>query len=636
MARKVIPKVIYTVLVLLIFFVATAVFIYQFKYFAKILPQNLMPAFVKISDLVRATFASKVKVIKEYCMECHVIESRFSQFHNPNVIGCTGCHLGNPNTLEKAIAHEGIIRFPGNLAGIEFTCGRTECHSEISKRVLKSIMTTMSGVVSVDKYAFGEIKSPSGKFKINEIGSSPADVHLRNLCASCHLGKEKNEFAQLSQVSRGGGCLACHLLYDSISFAELKVYRARRDFAPKYHPEISMNVRDIACFGCHSRSGRISTNYQGLMETTLSEPPFGLDTNFVQLQDGRVFIKTTPDVHFTKGISCIDCHTSRELMGNGIEYEHKEEQVEIGCADCHPSNEPNVLPFVLLDDETKKILRMRSVGDYQNAMYVVIGKTKKGFVNVYFQNNQIIVQSKTNGRKWSSPRRSEKCIEHGKLHPNLDCVACHTKWVPRCVSCHTHYDPEEVGWDNLLEVETRGCWVENVGIFTASEPTLGNVFINGKNIVKAFIPGMILKIDGSKFPNDKFQREARLYAPTFSHTISKNVPKCKECHLNPIVIGFGDGQLKLKLAGSSSRFEFIPTYPADDGKIAKDGWIQFKSKVRGLSTRANTYSLMQEQIQRILRVGSCFACHDWNTEKAMRIFSKNYVKQVKKSCILPS
>ncbi|MFN3781205.1 MAG: hypothetical protein ACK4SO_03405, partial [Candidatus Kapaibacteriota bacterium] len=236
MARKVISKVLYSAFMLLISIVATAVFVYQFKYFAKILPQYLVPTIVKISNLVRGAFAPKAKVIREYCMECHQIETRFSQFHNPNVIGCSSCHLGNPNTSEKSIAHEGIIRFPGNLASIEFTCGRDECHSELSKRVLSSIMTTMSGVVSVDRYAFGEIKSPTGKFKINEIGFSPADVHLRNLCASCHLGKEKKEFAQSSQVSRGGGCLACHLLYDSIAFAELEVYRARRDFAPKYHP----------------------------------------------------------------------------------------------------------------------------------------------------------------------------------------------------------------------------------------------------------------------------------------------------------------------------------------------------------------------------------------------------------------
>lgn len=633
MARKVILKVFFTALLLAIVIISIVV-IYHFKYF-EILSQKLVPFFAKIAKVVHTTLGPKTIVVKEYCLECHQVESKFSQYHNPNVIGCSGCHLGNPKSRDKMIAHNGIIKIPGNLASIELTCGRSECHLEISKRVLTSLMTTMSGVVSVDKFAFGEAKSPTGKFKVFEIDSSAADMHLRNLCASCHLAKEKNEFSALVQLSRGGGCVACHLVYDSTTLAELEIYRTRRDFAPKYHPEISMNVPDKACFGCHSRSGRISTNYQGLVETTLLEPPSGLDTNFVQLMDGRVFARNTPDVHFTKGIICTDCHTSRELMGDGRQYEHKEEQIEISCIDCHPSNKPDFLLFDSLDIETKKILQIRYQGNIQSQKFVVISKVRKGYVNVYFQNNQIIVQSKTNGKIWISPKRSEQCIEQGKLHERLDCVACHTKWVPRCISCHTRYEPDEVGWDNLTEKETRGCWVEKGDMFSLGEATLGNISLDGKITVKTFVPGMILSIDGSRFPSKRFQREARLFAPTFSHTISRNVPKCKECHLNPLVIGFGDGQLKLNFIGSYSQFEFIPTHPSDKSKIAKDGWIEFQSKINGQTTRSNTYSLTYNQIRQILRVGSCFACHNWNLQKTLEIFSKNFMEHTRKNCIVP-
>ena len=37
----------------------------------------------------------------------------------------------------------------------------------------------------------------------------------------------------------------------------------------KVHPSVSLKVSDNHCFGCHSRSGRISTNYEGWHETTL-------------------------------------------------------------------------------------------------------------------------------------------------------------------------------------------------------------------------------------------------------------------------------------------------------------------------------------------------------------------------------
>jgi len=74
------------------------------------------------------------------------------------------------------------IRDRGNLANARQTCGTTNCHPEIIPRVNLSLMTTNSGIVTVDRFVFGETDSPDILSHIKEIGFTAADQHLRNLC----------------------------------------------------------------------------------------------------------------------------------------------------------------------------------------------------------------------------------------------------------------------------------------------------------------------------------------------------------------------------------------------------------------------------------------------------------------------
>jgi len=47
----------------------------------------------------------------------------------------------------------------------------------------------------------------------------------------------------------------------------------------------------------------------------------------------------TPDVHFAKGMGCMDCHTAREIHGDGIEYKSMKEKgaMDVKCEQCHES-----------------------------------------------------------------------------------------------------------------------------------------------------------------------------------------------------------------------------------------------------------------------------------------------------------
>lgn len=47
----------------------------------------------------------------------------------------------------------------------------------------------------------------------------------------------------------------------------------------------------------------------------------------------------TPDVHFKSGMTCMDCHTAREVHGDSIEYVSMKQQgaMDVTCEECHES-----------------------------------------------------------------------------------------------------------------------------------------------------------------------------------------------------------------------------------------------------------------------------------------------------------
>ena len=108
---------------------------------------------------------SKIEnVSKESCLTCHQNTKGYSGYHNPELIGCASCHLGNINSKDKEKSHKGMILIPGNLSDAKETCGK--CHPNELAKIENSLMTTNSGLVAVNKYIFGEADSPNGQYHI--------------------------------------------------------------------------------------------------------------------------------------------------------------------------------------------------------------------------------------------------------------------------------------------------------------------------------------------------------------------------------------------------------------------------------------------------------------------------------------
>ena len=126
----------------------------------------------------------------ESCLQCHQNTKGFSNYHNPEEIGCTSCHLGNGISLIKDEAHRNMVLVPGNLSDAKETCGK--CHASELQKIENSLMTTNSGIIAVHKFVFGESDSLNHHYHIKNLQHSAADKHLRDLCANCHLGAEKS------------------------------------------------------------------------------------------------------------------------------------------------------------------------------------------------------------------------------------------------------------------------------------------------------------------------------------------------------------------------------------------------------------------------------------------------------------
>lgn len=560
---------------------------------------------------------SKLKIIGgrvEGCMSCHNAMTGFSEAHKPEYIGCYACHGGDPLTLDKNLAHRRMYVVPGNLSNASAACGNTGCHPSVTERVPTSLMASLTGIVNVDRWVFGENKTPDGLANVHDIGhQSASDVHLRNLCAGCHLGMEKTVPGQHEWIDRGGGCLACHLNYDEKSLSSLHRLKQQRtsEYFPEFHPAINLNIKNDHCNSCHSRSGRISMNYEGWHETNLKpEEARGRD-DLKTLPDQRVFIRQPADVHHTAGMLCVDCHGSYEVMGDENQYMHKEDAVKIQCSDCHAKKALQKSLITRTDQETQLIAWLRNYTT-EGEQVVLTQKADRPLVNTRVEEDGNVLKliKKSGAGKVVMKPPATVCSE-GKVHMRLSCEACHTGWAPQCIGCHNAYEPETMGFDMLTRKPRKGTWVEFSAEGIAGLPVLGvnendNTVAGGK--ITTFVPGMIMTIDKQSFNHADAQSFHRLYAPVSAHTTQTAGRSCVSCHNNPQALGFGRGSLTLSKSG---KWFFDAEYAnsAFDG-LPEDAWTGFmKERAGQAATRLNMRPFNVEEQKRILLAGACLTCH---------------------------
>ncbi len=599
--------------------------------------------FLEMSLNSNSSYTNITPSNKESCLQCHTNTKGYSEHHNPEVIGCSSCHLGNTLTQDKEKAHQGMVLIPGNLSDAPQTCGK--CHADELSKINTSLMTTNSGIVAVDKFIFGEADSPDYHYHIKDLKNTAGDKHLRDLCANCHLGAEKKEFGKINELSRGGGCNACHLNYSEQAITDLENYHnSEKKILPQVHPSTDIFVNDTHCFGCHSRSSRISTNYEGWHETLLEKDEVIGNNSFRILEDDRVYSKRHEDVHHTKGMLCIDCHSSHEVMGNGKTYTHEEQVVTLQCSDCHYKEKPNTINYNELDKESLLVFMHRQY-THKDTPILIVNKDKHPLVNTYLDtDNKLYLIGKKDGIKHEIVPQSNVCAKDN-VHNNVSCATCHSSWTPRCIGCHTDYEKNKIdGYDLLDKKQVTGQWIEHVAEFSTSLPAMGvRENKNGKQIEPA-IPGMIMTIDKGSFNGQTADTSFhRLYAPNSPHTTTKEVRDCKSCHTNPVALGYGMGKLTYSIKNGKGTWLFTPDYEANPhDNLPEDAWVGFlneKNQNKTNSTRTDFRPFSVKEQKEILLVGACLQCHKEDSEimqESLVHGIQPLLKKLDKQCVLPS
>lgn len=210
---------------------------------------------------------------------------------------------------------------------------------------------------------------------------------MNKLCGNCHLGN--NGSNDKYGVFRSSGCAACHMPYDfsgQSKSGDLNVPKDEPRYPAAYqqityperpHPvrhQLQRTMTANDCLQCHTGSNRTVFQYMGIRtddNRDLSRAkaagvnvPFRYSNiidnthdpearihGFSQDQlieyedlDGDGEDDTPPDVHYTAGLECIDCHTAPEMHGDGNIYSRQSHETKIRCVHCHGNLEYEAEP----------------------------------------------------------------------------------------------------------------------------------------------------------------------------------------------------------------------------------------------------------------------------------------------------
>ena len=515
-----------------------------------------------------ASLAWAGAVSAENCLFCHPIQGGgFAPGHDFGTRSCTPCHQGDGEAENETDAHQGLIAFPGNLNTAAAACGG--CHPQQVQAVQKGFMSTGKGIVAITRRVFGEQPRDHGDF--SSLGHSPADSLMRKLCASCHLDHSKTAH-RLDSPRRGGGCLACHI----------------NAYPKAAHPRLTTQIDDQRCFGCHSRSARVSLNYRGLAEVEAVAWQRYEVSGLLHLDDGRLVQRKESDLHHRAGMGCIDCHTGPGLMGSAEGLHYAREAVDIQCTDCHRNRRARVRlkewPQAYAGYKTRLSF---PVGPEQPFLATERKSTPLWHVEV--DGERLWLHRKLAGGRVEIPQYSPSSHPLAEEHARLSCDACHSRWAPQCYGCHVEYVPDRHQWDHQLRRPTRGRWREHRWGVESAEPALG---VTAEGRIHPFVPGMILSIEHPQWERPRFHR---LFAALSPHTTGK-ARDCVSCHGSSRALGLGAG----RLLHCADGWRFVPERPALRDGLPADAWTALSVESAGASIRRGDRSLLKQEILRVL------------------------------------
>ena len=398
---------------------------------------------------------------EERCITCHAGIANVSPSH-PTEFGCSVCHGGEPESVDKEQAHATLIydpkagtgkRNPSSLSVVEQSCGQLYCHAGHADedrnhvaRVKKSMMNTMAGVISGVRYQwagqsrktarygtlaiadedasvphnqgaldkleklpfFSSATIPKPILKKEQpvrVSRHPADRILRQQCFQCHLDSPPAEGQYRSQ-----GCSACHFEYSPNGLYEGNdptISRTEPGHA-RFHKIRAIPSRST-CVQCH-RSFDLhilgSANEQDeepdvqeeIKPEKIIEVPPSDPGKDIPLFVGKGSVMG--DVHTARGMDCTDCHTQLDIMGDGNLYSKQHEAVEIRCETCHGDSRsyPYISQITDPGDPAIRVSKHYEGGSNKVGDWMAVSARNRKMTNVKVQEGHMVAIGKQTGK----------------------------------------------------------------------------------------------------------------------------------------------------------------------------------------------------------------------------------------------
>lgn len=518
------------------------------------------------------------------------------------------------------------MRGPSNPSAPETwekACGA--CHRYQLERVKSTIMQTNAGMIRNTQLTWeGEdgrsYTSTGGKqFGADGIAVEHAAVEdldnlsgelYRKFCSRCHVGAVNGDSYA---AAHGAGCAACHFPWNDTATYQGSDTSMKGRAGHSASHAMSPLPDTLVCSRCHNRSGRIALSYQGLYDGNNGlVPTSGGEGGPVMTSGARNLTRITPDVHFAAGMECIDCHTSRDVMGDGFAYRNMYQQTEVACEDCHGSsaNLPRYREITRENDEALRESRSYKL-PVTSGMRMIQTSRGRSYSNVFYRDGVIWLQGKRSGKLHRSKVITGTPEHTIAGHGRLECYACHSRTSVQCYGCHTRYDKGTPGMDFIKGEETPGAFSETEDYRMLYPFPLA---LNQRGRISPVTPGCqtfvtVAEADGTQSKTEyvsKFRGSQQLrFAPFYSHNTGKRAIGCAECHGNPRFLGFGQGVVEGNSIKGTLLCEKSGSKPLDGFLKLEQGRVSAYAAI----TRENARPLNGAEVKRTLSVNLCLPCH---------------------------
>ena len=314
--------------------------------------------------------------------------------------------------------------------------------------------------------------------KLNDDPTLAAFTYIRQECQRCHHAvkgrQERGDF-------RGMGCSSCHVPYGNEGMYEgddkssphdeaghmlVHSIQGTRDAKVTVHDQQYSGIPVETCTTCHDRGKRIGVSFQGLMETPYHSP-YSADGGEQPALHTKHYIAMEQDIHYQKGMTCQDCHTSIDVHGDGFLAAANLASVQIECSDCHgtPDMYPWELPLGYMDEfdmspatgsprgtATEMLPHSKQGDDIDAKDGFLLTARGNPYENVVRIGDEIMVYTAAGKDIPMKPLKS--LIEEGKVSQRgvvsmqgvskhldrMECYTCHSSWTPQCYGCHVKID----------------------------------------------------------------------------------------------------------------------------------------------------------------------------------------------------